>query len=304
LSKKLDCLGLGIAPVDLLMGIDKYPPPGAKIDASNLTIQGGGPIPTAMVTMARLGMKPGLLAPVGDDIFGRFVMDELKKDKVDTSCIVRKKKPTPIAAGWIEKDNGRRTIVLDLKIELKPTDIRLDKLPKIRAVHLDGRYLPACLKLARWARKNNIPVVFDIGSLRNDVSRLIPLTDHLVVPEEFALPFTNCRKPEKAIEKLSRICRGTVVVTAGTRGSVGYSRETGFVRQKAYRVKTVDTTGAGDSYHGAYIFGLLKGWDLAERLNFASAVAAIKCTKPGGRTGIPSYRQTVDFIKRGASVYA
>jgi len=304
LSKLLDCLGLGIAPADLLMGIDKYPPPGAKIDSESLTIQGGGPIPTAMVTLARLGMKPGLMAPVGEDIFGRFVVEELKKEKVDVSNIIVKKGSTAIAAGWIESGSGRRTIVLDLAIEIKPNDIKPDKLPKARAVHFDGRYVPACMKLARWARRQNIPVIFDIGSMRNDVTELIPLADHLVVAADFALPFTGSRKRQTAIEKLSGQCQGTIVVTSGTHGSIGYSRKAGFVRQKAYRVKAVDTTGAGDTFHGAYIFGLLKGWSLSERLRFASAAAAIKCTRPGGRTGIPTYRQTLNFLRKGAAVYA
>ena len=286
------------------MEIKKYPRPGAKIDSEHITIQGGGPIPTAMVTLARLGMRPGLLAPVGDDIFGRFVIDELKKEGVDPSYILRKNQPTAIASGWIEKGSGRRTIVLDLKIDLKPGDIKLNELPDVGAIHLDGRYLPACLKLARWARRKNIPVIFDIGSLRNDISELIPLTDHLVVSADFALPFTGAKKPESALKVLRNMCRGTVVVTSGTKGSIGHSPDTGYISQKAFKVKTVDTTGAGDTFHGAYIFGLLKGWGLAERLRFASAVAAIKCTQPGGRTGIPTFRQARDFLKKGAPVYA
>ncbi|MEW5925433.1 MAG: PfkB family carbohydrate kinase [Candidatus Zixiibacteriota bacterium] len=299
----LDCLGLGIAPLDLLLQIEKYPAPGAKIDAANMTIQGGGPIPTAMVTLARLGMKPGLIAPIGNDVFGRFVRDELSKEGVNTSYLIKKNEPTPMAAGWIEKENGRRTIVLDLKIEIKPGDIVIGKLPGTRVVHLDGRYMPACLKLARWARKNGIPVIFDIGSMRNDVSALIPMTDHLVVAEDFALPFTGAKKPHIAVEKLRKLCKGTIVVTSGIKGSIGYDEGSGYVTQKAYKVKTVDTTGAGDSFHGAYIFGLLKGWGLSERLRFASAVAAIKCTKPGGRTGIPTYDQTMNFLKKKAAMY-
>ncbi|PKK82234.1 MAG: hypothetical protein CVT49_14770 [candidate division Zixibacteria bacterium HGW-Zixibacteria-1] len=304
MNKVLDCLGLGIAPVDLLMQVGRYPNPGAKVDAEGTTIQGGGPIPTAMVTLARLGMKPGIIAPIGKDVFGRYVREELQKEGVDTSYLVEKRKPTAIAAGWIEKVGGRRTIVLDLNISIDFKDINYKNLPKTRAVHLDGRYMPACLKLARWARMNNIPVIFDVGSMRNDVSELIPLTNHLVVAEDFALPFTDAKRPKTAVERLKKICLGTIVVTSGVKGSIGYSEETGFVVQKAYKVKTVDTTGAGDSYHGAYIFGLLKGWGLSERLRFASAVAAIKCTKPGGRTGIPNYRQAMNFLKKKRPTYA
>ena len=181
----------------------------------------------------------------------------------------------------------------------------MKRFPKVRAVHLDGRYLSACIKLARWARQNDIPVIFDIGSIRNDVTPILPLVDHLVCAEDFALPYTVSKTPRKAIEKLRQVCRrGTIVVTSGIKGSIGFSDTDGFVKQQAYRVETVDTTGAGDVYHGAYIFGLLKGWDLRQRMRFASAAAALKCTKPGGRTGIPSYRKVLSFLKKEARVYA
>jgi ribokinase len=286
------------------MGVDKYPKSGAKIDATGLTIQGGGPIPTAMVTLARLGMKPGLIAAVGDDIFGEFVTKELVKENVDISCIIRRKTPTALASGWIEQRTGKRTIVLNLEISIEAEDIRLKSLPDTRAVHLDGRFMPACLKLARWARRKKIPVIFDIGSMRNDVSELIRFTDQMVCAEDFALPFTHAKNPKDAILRLKNRCPGTVVVTSGTKGSLGYDESSGFVFQRAFSVKAVDTTGAGDTYHGAYIFGMLRGWNLKRRMEFASAVAAIKCTRPGGRTGIPGYRQVVQFLKERAREHA
>jgi sulfofructose kinase len=280
-------MGLGISPLDILMEIPRYPKPGSKTDATGLTIQGGGPVPTAMVTLARLGMRPGLLAAVGNDLPGRLLEAELNSEGVDTSFIIRKKRPTAIASGWIERGSGRRTIILNLDINIKPHEIDLSRFSGIRAVHLDGRYLPACLKLARWAKRKGVPIVFDIGSIRNEVTEILPLVDHLVCAADFALPYTRTQRPRRAIERLGKICSGTIVVTSGIKGSLGFSEETGFVTQRAYRVREVDTTGAGDVYHGAYIFGLLKGWRLPYRLEFASAAAALKCTSPGGRTGIP-----------------
>ncbi|MFH2037256.1 MAG: PfkB family carbohydrate kinase [Candidatus Zixiibacteriota bacterium] len=300
----VDCLGLGIAPADILMGIESYPKPGLKIDAVNHAVQGGGPVPTAMVTLARLGMKPALLAVVGDDLFGKFVINELKKERVDTSLIIEKKQPTAVASGWFEKDTGRRTIVLELNIVLQAKDIKLEALPRARCVHLDGRYLPACTKLAKWAKKNKIPIVLDVGSMRNDVSELLPLVDHMVCADAYAMPFTQTKTAQKAIEKLREYCNGTIVVTLGTRGSIGYANDEGFIEQKAYMVKTIDTTGAGDVYHGAYIFGLLNGYDLKERMRFGAIAAAIKCTRPGGRLGIPTLKQVRDFIRKAAENHA
>lgn len=301
---KLDCLGLGIAPADILMGIENFPKPGLKIDATGMVMQGGGPVPTAMVTLARLGMKPALLAVVGDDLLGDFVTRGLELDKVDTSyIIVKNNQPTAVASGWFEKNSGRRTIVLELNIDLKPQDIKLSTLPAVRTVHLDGRYLPACLKLARWARKNSIPVALDVGSMRNDVTEILPLIDHLVCAKAYAFPYTASRTAKEAIEKLRKICHGAIVVTLGTKGSLGWREKDGYIYQKAYKVNTIDTTGAGDVYHGAYLFGLLNDYNLKERMKFASAAAAMKCSKAGGRTGIPNLKQLAAFLKKGPELY-
>jgi sulfofructose kinase len=299
LSKIFDCLGFGIAPADILMEIEKFPKAGVKIDATDLTIQGGGPIPTAMVTMARMGKKVALLAAVGDDLFGRFVIEQLKTEKVDTSqIIIRKNRSTAIASGWYEPGSGRRTIVLDLKIDIKPHEINLNKLPPVQIVHLDGRYLPACIKLVRWVKRAGALSVLDVGSVRNDVTELLPQVDHLVCAQEFARHFTKSKTIREAVAKLAKICPGTVVVTDGIKGSIGREPNKDFISQPAYKVKTVDSTGAGDVYHGAYIVGLLNGYSLASRMKLASAAAAIKCTKPGGRIGIPTMPEVQKFLKK------
>jgi len=297
LPESVDCLGLGIAPADILMRIREFPRPGKKIDALETVIQGGGPIPTAMVTVARLGFRSALIAKVGNDVFGDFVIAELKQEKVDTSHIIRSHHTTAIASGWVENDSGRRTISLELQVKVKPSEIKLKTLPETKLIHLDARDLSASLKLARYGRRTKIPVSLDVGSMRNDVSEIIPLVDHFVCAEDFALPFTKSKDVENALKRLSKICPGTIVITSGIKGSKGMDKTGRIVTQKAYKVKTIDTTGAGDSFHGAYLVGLLKGWDLARRLEFASAVAALKCTQMGGRTAIPNMRRVNRFLK-------
>jgi sulfofructose kinase len=304
LNKVYDCLGLGIAPLDILLQINKYPIPGAKIDSDLITVQGGGPIPTAMVTLARLGFKSALIGAIGNDLPGKLVIEELKREKVDTSQIITKKKATALACGWIEKKDGRRTIVLHRDIFVSPADINLKKLGKPKIIHLDGRDLSACMKLARWGRNHNIPIVFDIGSMRNNISPILPLVDHLVVSADFALPYTKTKKPLDAIRKLSRVARGTIVVTSGINGSLGYDKNDGLAFAPAFKVKTIDTTGAGDVYHGAYIAGLLKNWTMERRMIFASAAAALKCTMPGGRSGIPTFRKVQIFLAGDREIYA
>ena len=287
---------MGIIPFDLLFTVAKYPSVGIKIDAESFLMQGGGPIPNVAVGMARLGFKSALIAPVGNDPFGKVLLDELEKDNVDISYMIVKKEATALASGWIEK-SGSRTMVLSREIIVEPNDINLEQLPIPKILHLDGRDMPATLKLAKWAKENEIIVSFDIGSVRNDVSEVFPYVDHLVVADEFAFPFTKTKQAKEAIKILSEFCSGTIVVTEGIKGSTGKEASLNeFIHQKAFQVENIDTTGAGDCYHSGYLYALLHGKSLSERMLFGSAAAALKCQKAGARSGIPTEKELLTFL--------
>lgn len=294
---------MGIIPMDLLYTVERLPRAGEKINAVDCCVQGGGPVPNAMVGLSRLGMKTAVIAVVGDDYLGRMAVEELTGEKVGCHLILRKKQPSAVAVGLIEKGTGRRTITLYRRIHIRPNDLKTSNLPIPRLVHLDGRDLEAALKLARWARRHKVTVSFDIGSVRNDVSSLLPLVDHLVVADAFAFPFTRTRSAKEAIKRLSEVCAGSIVVTEGIKGATGCEQGRIFCRP-AFRVEAVDTTGAGDSFHAGYLYGLLNGLDMAERLRFGAAAAALKCTQPGARTGAPTRRQLTRFLKGRPETYA
>ena len=203
----------------------------------------------------------------------------------------------------IESGSGRRTIALFRRITVKPSDLHLDALPVPRIVHLDGRDLSACIKLAQWGKRVGAEVSLDIGSMRNDVSSLLPLVDHLVVADAYALPFTRTGSARKAIGRLRRVCNGQIVVTEGMKGSLGFDGLKWY-RQSAYRVRNVDTTGAGDSFHAGYLYGVLKGWPMSSCLEFGAATAALKCTQPGARTGAPRLKQVQQFLRKRRSANA
>ncbi len=294
---------MGIIPFDLLFTVKRYPSVGIKIDAESFLMQGGGPVPNVAVGLSRFGLKSALIATVGNDPFGEVLIKELENEKVDTAYIIKKNNPTALASGWIEK-SGSRTMVLAREIFVLPKDIKLSTLPIPKILHLDGRDIPATLKLARWAKRNKVIVSFDIGSVRNDVSEVFRNVDHLVVADEYAFPFTKTKNAENAIRKLSTYCNGTIVVTEGIKGSTGKDvGSSDFVYQKAYKVKNVDTTGAGDCYHSGYLLALLEGKSLAERMKYGSAAAAIKCMKAGARSGIPNKKELLTFLKSKKNRY-
>jgi ribokinase len=294
---------MGIVPLDILFRVAKQPKPGEKVNALSRRIQGGGPVPNTLVGLSRLGIKTAAIVVVGEDLFGRLSLDELRSENVDISHAIIKRRPSAAAIGLVEPGSGRRTIALERSIDIRPRDIALERLPVPRILHIDGRDIEACLKLARWARRIGAIVSLDVGSVRNDVSRLLPLVDHLVVADAFALPFTRSMSVSAALARLSSLSSGAVVITAGIRGAVGM--ESGRkVRVPAYKVNSVDTTGAGDAFHAGYLFAVLRGLAMEERLRLGAATAALKCRHLGARTGVPTLRELNRFLKLEPPTYA
>jgi ribokinase len=290
-------------PLDLLFTIPQFPKPGGKLDATDMVMQGGGPVPNALIGLSRLGCTASVIAVVGNDDIGRISAEELNFEQVDSSLVIRKNQVSDSALGFVEAGSGRRTICLYRKLRVTPRDLKTDRYPIPRIIHLDGRDLDACIKLARWGKKVGAIISFDIGSIRNDVTPILRFIDHLVVADSFALPFTGKRTAKSAIAALSDHCPGTIVVTEGLNGSLGM--EAGqFRRQPAYKVQAVDTTGAGDAFHAGYLYGLLNGFDIADRLKWGAATGALKCRQPGARAGIARLPEVVRFLKGNPKTYA
>lgn len=307
--KRIDLLGLGISPVDFFVTVAEHPARGLKVDGipESHLIAGGGPVPTALCTFSRLGGgSTAVIAPLGDDSWADFTRGELDRFGVDHSlCIVRKKCTSALAFAWIEQPTSARTIVLDspARLYIEPNDINTAHLPKPKMIHLDGRHLEAAVKLAHWGKKVGATIMLDVGSVRNRVDGLFPFLDYLVCADQYAFHHFKTQSVFVALARFRKLGIPEVVVTCGTAGAYGLQAEGKPVFQKAYKVKAVDVTGAGDVFHGAFLFGLRKKWDLAERLKFASAAAALKCRKRGARDGIPTFDETVTFMKNHRVYY-
>ncbi|MBU0982958.1 MAG: hypothetical protein KKA42_03745, partial [candidate division Zixibacteria bacterium] len=238
-TEHVDCLGLGIMPLDLLFEVDRYPEAGSKIDGCGMTVQGGGPVPNVLVGLSRMGHSGTLITAVADDLTGHTGIAEMEVEGVDMRYVVRRKGTSDTAVGLIERGTGQRTMVLNRIIHVRPRDVNTAEYPVPRIVHLDGRDLEACMKLARWAHRQGAQICFDIGSVRNDISPILPLVDHLVVADVFAFSFTGCRNARRAVEKLRESCPGTVVATEGLKGATGCENNV-WVTQRAFKVKSVD----------------------------------------------------------------
>jgi sulfofructose kinase len=295
-----DCIGLGVNAIDYLCLLDPYPGLDDKVDAVGSSVQGGGPVPTAMVTLAKLGAKCCYVGKVGKDTEGDFVRSQLDREGVDTRFLVSDQKVrTARASIWVDRSTGKRTVVLDRdeSNRLEKSDLKFMDRLCAKFVHLDAREPEINIMVARWARKLGAEVCLDVGSLREGAERVMPYVDHLVVSRRFACGFVGTEDPASACRKLRQRGFKTAVVTVGEDGCF-CGRDDRLFSSPGFKVKVVDTTGAGDVFHGAFIYGLLKKWSLERTAEFANACAALKCGRLGGRAGIPTLRQVPDFIRR------
>jgi len=296
---RFDCVGLGVNAIDYLCLLDHYPGLDDKVDAVSSSVQGGGPVPTAMATLAKLGAKSCYAGKVGKDAEGEFVKAQLEKEGVATRLMVADKRTkTSRAFVWVDKRSGKRTVVLD-----RDRNNRMDKKDMAfidstftKFVHLDAREPEINILVARWAKKLGAEVCLDVGSLREGVDRVLPHADHLIVSQRFACGFTGKLDPAAACRELMQRRFKTVVVTVGEEGCL-CGRGGRLFHSPGFRVKVVDTTGAGDVFHGAFIYGLLQKWSLKRIAEFANACAALKCRKLGGRAGIPTLTEVRDFMQ-------
>jgi len=295
-----DVIGLGIAPLDISGILPRFPSLEEKAEFTQTSIQGGGPVPTAMVTLAKLGARVSFVGKIGKDPNGALVREELVKEGVDTShLIIDSQAKTPVAYIWVDGQNGKKAIALDRtkSSSLKPQELAGEHITSGKFLHLDGRETEACLRAAKWAKEEGIRVVLDLGSPRPKLEPLLDLTDYLITSMGFAQAYSREIDPIEAVRALFQPHYRAVVITLGEGGSVGYSPPV-TIHQPPFKVKVVDTTGAGDVFHGAFIYSLLQGWNLAQALKFSNGAAALKCTKLGGREGIPTREEVERLIRK------
>lgn len=293
-----DCTGIGICPLDHLVLVKRFPRPDTKSTAVLSEVQSGGPTSTAMTVLSRFGRKTALISSTGEDYNAIHVLDEFKKEKINLDG-VRKIKglPHPVAYIWISGKNAHRTLVLTEKLPVmkKLTTKQRGLILNSKMILIDGTEPEVGLEAAVLAKKNGIPVMLDAGSMREATRELLNLCDYIIGSQAFAQQFG--KSPRGSI--MAFLDKGAKIagITSGTRGAlISDGSET--IHQKAFKVNAIDTTGAGDVFHGAFLEGLLQKWDLRKTTEFATAAAALKCRKLGGKKGIPDFSEVNKFLKK------
>ncbi len=298
MDKRFDVIGIGSCALDFLGIMPEFPKPDTKIQLLEFIQQGGGTVGTALVTLARLGATVSYLGQFGDDEPSNFLIRDFQKEGVDTSLILTKKGASVLTAlVLVDKGSGKRTIFWTDKnrLLLPPKEVSPEIIEETKFLHIDEYDFPAALKGAKLAKEKGIKVIYDGEHIVPKVEEILNFIDYAIVSKEFALNFTGKRDVEEAGRKIHNKYRGVVCITMGENGSFTLNDEGSFF-QKAFKVKVVDTTGCGDVFHGAFIYGLLQNWDLKRGVKFASATAALKCRALGGRAGIPNRKEVEDFL--------
>lgn len=286
---RFDVVGIGQCAIDYLGIADTYPRVNEKSELHCFKIEGGGPTATAMVTLSRLNVLTAFIGKVGDDYFGALIKEGLVSEGVEISAIVTEQGATSqYAFICVEKGTGHRNIFFT-RGTAKPlefSEINKALIDNCSILHLDGLMIDASISAAKYAQSKGKKVSLDAGTLRDGMVELCKHTDYLVTSEKFARSYIDGDDFEYALKELKALGPEIVCITLGENGSIAL-KEGEIIRQPAYKVDVVDTTGAGDVFHGGFIFGILKGYELAKTLSFASFVAASKCAKLGGRDGVP-----------------
>ncbi|MDH4135920.1 MAG: carbohydrate kinase family protein [Anaerolineae bacterium] len=298
----MDVVGLGYCSLDYLGIVPGRPEFDVDtVSLSDFAKSGGGPVSTALVALARLGACTGYIGVLGEDEGGAFLKGEFEQEGVDLNRLrVQAGARSQTCMVLVEAGTGRRSILCYRAAgELLLDEADRAYISSARYLHLDGNHMDAAITAACWARADGVKVSFDANRPRRRLDELLPLVDILIASERFPPAYTGKEDQVPAGRSLLEMGPEIVVITLGARGCLCLW-ENQVIHVPGFQVDVVDSTGAGDAFHGAFLYGLLQGWELGRTAIFANAVAAINCTRLSGRAGLPSLSEVEVFLKEKA----
>ena len=301
-KKHILCIGMPVR--DLTFGVQAVPGRGQKFNADRFTQICGGNALNAAIGISRLGGSASLTGPMGDaaETSSRYIFDDLAKEGIDTTHLVHMQGlVTPISAIMMDP-SGERTIVSFRdpalwKVRLPDADLLLKGCD---AILIESRCAPFATALCHEARGRGIPVVVDVDSTVSQSEGLLMASTHLIFSDEALQSTAGIADNLKALQKLATLTKSFLAVTRGPKGALWLDEHGAPQGTPAFPVHTVDTLGAGDIFHGAFTLEFAGGADIPHALRFASAAAALKCTRYGGAFACPSRQEVLDMLGRSA----
>jgi sugar/nucleoside kinase (ribokinase family) len=290
---KVDLVGVGLNATDTVIPLAAFPTLGSKTEYSERSVLLGGEISTAVIACRHWGLRTRYIGRLGDDYAARLHRAAFDDVGVETHITTVEDGSSPQSLILVD-GSGERTVLChrDPRLTLQPEDMEREWITSARALLVDGYHTTAAITAATWAREAGIPVIADLDVIRPGINDLLPLVDYALASRDFPGALTGEPDLKKALAALHDQfhCR-LAGVTLGLDGILTWDGKHS-IQRPAYRVSTVDTTGAGDIFHAGFVYGHLQGWPIEHQLDYACAAAALNCTRTGARGRIG----TVDEI--------
>jgi sulfofructose kinase len=300
-SPRIDLVGVGLNAIDTLIPVPHYPALGSKVEFHSANILPGGQVASAVIACQQWGLRTRYVGKVGEDRFADIHRAEFAKAGVEAHLFTAAGCASQQAFILVD-DTGERTVLWkrDNNLTLRPEELKQEWIVEARALHVDGHDTAAAIQAATWAKASGVPVIADLDEVYPGVQGLLGNIDYLIASRDIPGRLTGEANLRVALRALQ--ARYGCRLTAATLGHEGVMAWDGsqFHYAAAFRVESMDTTGAGDIFHAGFIYGLLQGWPLARQLDFACAAAALNCKAIGARSGIQSVQAIENLVSTGA----
>jgi sulfofructose kinase len=297
----VDVVGVGINATDTIIRLPHFPALDSKVELLSAEVKPGGQVASAIVACRRWGLSARYVGKIGDDDAGKLQAEEMQREGVESYWIVANGCMSQSSFILVDELSGERTVLWkrDPEIALRPEDLRREWISGARALLVDGHDTEAAAQAARWAREEQIPVVGDFDNRYPHVEALLEYVEFIIASKDFPARLTGEKDLLNSLPIIFRQfkCR----LTGATLGRLGVIAWDGkkFLLCPGFQVQAADTTGAGDIFHGAFLYGLARNWIMEEILEFSCAAAALNCTAPGARGGIASLEKIAELRKNG-----
>jgi sulfofructose kinase len=302
IAPRILCVGMPVR--DLTFRVPGVPARGSKEHASHFDEICGGNALNAAIGIVRLGGRASICGPIGDarETSSRFIFEQMAHEGIDTKHIVHMRGlVTPISAIMIDP-SGERTIVTfrdpELwKVELPDVDALLEDCD---AILTESRCAEFCTDLCAEARRRDIPVIVDVDRAMSLREGLLTASSHLVFSSEPLQETADVSDDGQALQKIAKLTPSFLAGTRGPRGTIWLDEHQDLQETPAFPVHTVDTLGAGDVFHGAFALAITEQQEVRQALRFASAAAALKCTRFGGAFAAPQRAEVEELLSQGS----
>ncbi|MCU1329588.1 MAG: PfkB domain protein [Bryobacterales bacterium] len=301
-EKQFDIVGVGLNATDTMLKVPHFPAYGGKVPFHGEEYSVGGQVATAIVACARLGLRSKYIGTIGDDERGKIQLDSLLTSNVNIDHVqLRKNCPNQSAYIIIDEATGERTVFWSRPdcLTISPEEITEDQIVSSRMLHIDGHDTRAVEHAAGIARSHGIPVSVDVDTIYAGFDKVLPYVDYLIASSEFPGRWTGIEDPFEALKGIQqRFGMKVAAMTLGAHGALALI-EGRFVYSPGFVVNCLDTTGAGDVFHGGFCYAVLQGMPIDEALTFSNALAALNCTAIGARGRLSTVAEATTLATRG-----